>query len=313
MRKIILIVIAVIWAQSAFSQAKKPTVMVVPSDNWCFSRGFKQSYLNQGVTRDMPDYRRALQNDDQLGLVIGRLNSMMSDRGFPLKDLEQSLNIVEQQSARNNMMSSRSGAAVSESPIDLLNRMARADIIMQLTWTVKNEGPKRYVTYNLRGLDAYTGKQVAGAQGVGSPSFSATEDALIEEAVLSNMDNFCAQLVEHFADLQQNGREVAISLHVWDNSEVDFETEFGDTELAEIIDDWFNDNTQEHRYSKSYGTETNLEYDQVRIPIYNEKGKAIDSEGFGNQLRRFLKNTYRIESKGQAEGLGHYHIYIGGK
>lgn len=313
MRRIFFFCVALLLAHSAFCQAKKPTVMVVPSDNWCFERDFKQSYSNNGVTRDMPDYRRALQYDDQLGLVIGKLNSLMSDRGFPLKDLEQSLNIVEQQSARNNMMSSRSGATVMENPIDLLNRTARADIIMQLTWTVKSDGPKRYVTYNLRGLDAYTGKQVAGAQGVGNPSLSATEDALIEEAVLVNMDNFCAQLVDHFADLQQNGREVAISIHVWDDSDVDLETEFEGSELAEIIDDWFNEHTQEHRYSKMYGTETNLEYDQVRIPIYNEKGKALDSEGFGNQLRRFLRSTYKIESKGQAEGLGRYHIYIGGK
>lgn len=313
MKKLLTLCLALLMAQAAFSQAKKPTIMVVPSDNWCFERGFKQTFDNQGTTRDMPDYRRALQNDSQLGMVIGKLNSMMSDRGFPLKDLEQTLNIVEQQSARNNMMTSKSGASVSESPIDLLNRTARADIVMQLTWTVKSEGPKRYVTYNLRGLDAYTGKQVAGAQGVGTPSFSATEDALIEEAVLSNMDAFCAQLLDHFTDLQENGREVAVSIHVWDDSDVDLESEYNDQELAEIIDDWFNDHTQEHRYSKMYGTETNAEYDQVRIPLYNEKGKAIDAEGFAKQLRDYLKKNYQIATKGQAEGLGRYHIYIGGK
>jgi hypothetical protein len=52
--------------------------------------------------------------------------------------------------------SKSSGAALAESPLDILKRTAKADIIMQLTYTVNTQGPKKYITFILQGLDAYT-------------------------------------------------------------------------------------------------------------------------------------------------------------
>ena len=46
----------------------------------------------------------------------------------------------------------------------LLNR-AKADILIELVWKMNVTGPKRSVTYTLRGLDAYTNKQIAAASG----------------------------------------------------------------------------------------------------------------------------------------------------
>ena len=69
--------------------------------------------------------------------------------------------------------SKESGASVAENPIDMLKKVAKADIIMQLTWTINKTGPKKSVTFILQGLDSYTDKQIAGAQGTGAPSMSA--------------------------------------------------------------------------------------------------------------------------------------------
>ena len=60
MRKSIIIIIAVFLNMAAFSQAKKPTIMVVPSDVWCIQNNFSSTYDNQGVQETIPDYNRAL-------------------------------------------------------------------------------------------------------------------------------------------------------------------------------------------------------------------------------------------------------------
>ena len=72
--------------------------MIVPSDNWCIQNGYVQTFNNQGTQRTVPDYRKALQNSSELLQVISQINGMMAERGFPLKDLEGSLNQLEQES-----------------------------------------------------------------------------------------------------------------------------------------------------------------------------------------------------------------------
>ena len=45
---------------SAFGQAKKPTLMVVPSDAWCKEHGYEQVFDNQGSEEKIPDYIQIL-------------------------------------------------------------------------------------------------------------------------------------------------------------------------------------------------------------------------------------------------------------
>lgn len=302
-------------AITLWGQAKKPTIMVVPSDVWCVQNNYTNTYDYQGISQIVPDYTKALQTDANLLLAIAKINTMMADRGFPLKDLQAVTKSIAQQNAEDNMIQSKTyGASLAESPVDRLRRVAKADIIMQLTYTVNQMGPKYSLTYNLQGLDSYTNKQIAGAQGTGKHTFSAELPILLEEAVLSNMDEFCTQLMTYFEDINENGREVAVDIRVFDNgSGLDLESEFNDMELSEIIDDWMSDNTVNHVFNKSDASENFIQYEQVRIPLYKENGNQMDTESFVRGLRTYLRKQYQIESKVMARGLGRCILVIGEK
>jgi len=301
---------------TVFGQAKKPTLMVVPADVWCNTHGYVQEFANMGATEVISDYKTALRSSSELLNVISKINILMTDRGFPLKDLSATLRSIEQNQAMNRAtQSSTSGAVIAESPLDILKRQAQADIILEVDWTVNSTGPKRTATYNLRGLDAYTGKQIAGAQGTGAPSFASDIPTLLEEAVLANMDNFTAQLQAHFDDLFTNGREVTVDILVFENSAgLDLETEFNGYELTEIIDDWMGQNTVNHRFNKSNGSENFILFEQVRIPLLRENGMAMDTESFVRQLSRFLRAApYNISSRVASRGLGRCVLILGEK
>jgi hypothetical protein len=173
MKKLYFAILLVLCTASAFSQAKKPTIMVVPSDVWCNNNGYMMGFDNQGNTVKVPDYRKALQESSDLLLVISKINELMAERGFPLKNLESSLKSLESQSAEDAMLMSKGGGEISETPIDALKAVANADIWIQITWDVNETGPKKSITFNLQGIDAYTDKQIAGASGTGEPSFTA--------------------------------------------------------------------------------------------------------------------------------------------
>jgi hypothetical protein len=311
MKKIFFAFVLVISSTFAFSQAKKPTIMVVPSDVWCNTNGYMLEFDNQGRTIKVPDYRKALQENADLLLVISKINELMSDRGFPLKNLESSLKTLDNQSAEDAMLTSSGGGELTESPIDKLKAVAKADIWMQMTWTENTTGPKKSITFNLQGLDAYTDKQIAGASGTGQPSFTAELPVLLEEAIVSHLDNFNFQLQNHFDDMFANGREVILRIRVWDSWGEDLESDFNGKELNEIIEDWMYENTVKERFSTTNMTENQMLFEQVRIPLYDSRDRAVDARAWARGLQRFLKDNHSIESKLMMRGLGQAQLVIG--
>ena len=300
----------------SYAQAKKPTIMVIPADVWCSENGYMESFNNQGKFTKVPNYEAAVQENMDLLNAITKIGELMAERGFPLKDLATTIRNINQSTAEDEMTTSRtSGATLAESPLDKLLNRAKADILVELTWKINTIGPKNSVTYTLRGLDAYTGKQVAASQGTGAQSFSAEIPVLIEEAALEHIDNFCSQLQSHFDDLVENGREVVVNIRLFDNgSGMTLEDEYGGEMLMDIIDDWMAQNTVNHRYSLTDATENVMRFEQVRIPLYNENGTAMDTRRFVRNLSRYLgKAPFSIDSKILTKGLGRADLVLGEK
>jgi len=315
MKKIILILCSLLLIVNVgFSQAKKPTIMILPSDVWCNTNGYMMEFDNQGTKVKIPDYKKAFQENADLLNVISKINGLMADRGFPLKNAESALKSLESESAENAMLTSKSGGSVAESPIDKLKKTAKADIIMQLTWTVNTTGPKKSITFNLQGLDAYTDKQVATAVGTGAPSFSAELAVLLEEAVLAYLDGFNSSLQKHFEDMFENGREIIIRVKKFDSWDGDLEKDFGGKELGDVIEGWMTANTVKGRFSTTDATENMMLFEQVRIPLYDASGKATDARGFCKELQKFLQAPpYSITNKLMMKGLGQATIVLGDK
>lgn len=314
--KHIVFAIALLVPVLSFAQAKKPTIMVIPADVWCSENGYMESFNNQGKFTKVPNYEAAVQENMDLVNAITKIGELMAERGFPLKDLATTIRNINQSTAEDEMTTSRtSGATLAESPLDKLLNRAKADILVELTWKINTIGPKNSVTYTLRGLDAYTGKQVAASQGTGAQSFSAEIPVLIEEAALEHIDNFCSQLQAHFDDLVENGREVVVNIRLFDNgSGMTLEDEYGGEMLMDIIDDWMAQNTVNHRYSLTDATENVMRFEQVRIPLYNENGTAMDTRRFVRNLSRYLaKAPFSIDSKILTKGLGRADLVLGEK
>ena len=297
-----------------FSQAKKPSIMIVPMDNWMQENGFMTKINSMGEDISYPDYRKATLENSDLINVISKVGELMSERGFPTKDLEASLKSIEAQQAEDAMLSSKSGADISESPIDRLKKVAKADIWMQVNWKVITKGPKNKVDFTIRGIDAYTNNQIATSSGTGEFAMGVEPVELLREAILANLDLFNGQLLSHFDDMFENGRVISFRIKVWDDWDYDLETEeFGNEELGILIEDWMGDNTVNNKFSTVDATESMMFFDQVRIPLFNEKGRAIDARRWGNGLRKYLRTEFEIEAKLMSQGLGQVQLILGSK
>ena len=84
--------------------------------------------------------------------------------------------------------------------------------------------------------------------------------------------------------------------------------------MGEIIEDWVYDNTVEGRYNTTNYTENVIRFDQVRIPLYDDRGRPNDTRRWIRDLRTLLGNSpFNQECKIYTRGLGEVWLIVGEK
>lgn len=312
--RFLILLILIISISDIYGQAKKPTIMILPSDNWCVQRYFVMEFDNQGSITKVPNYKQVFQEDTEIGQVISKIGSLLIDRGYPIKDAEKEIQSLEQQSAEDNMTTSTSsGSSISESPLDKLRKRAKADIIIQIWWSVNKAQDGKIVNFTLEAFDSYTNKRISASTGSSPSSNSDILPILLQKAILTHIDPFMDQLLQHFGNMNENGREISVKIKKWQNWQDNLETEYNGKELSDYIDDWLKKNTVKGQFNISDQSENYMNLEQVRIPLYDSQNKAIDARSFMRELQKYLKNELKIESKLLVKGLGDAQLILGEK
>ena len=120
MKKLFIVFTFFISAVLALAQqAKKPTIMILPSDNWCNQRYFMTNFSDQGNMVKVPNYQQAFLEDTELGQVISKVGQVLTEQGYSLKDAEQEIKSMSIKTAEDNVTTSKkSGASLVESPTE---------------------------------------------------------------------------------------------------------------------------------------------------------------------------------------------------
>ena len=309
-----------VFCASAWSQAKKPTIMVVPADAFCERYGYVQQVTAMGVTTDAPDYSRAMKENADIRTLVAAMADFMAKNDFPIQSLEQELKRIQNESAEMAMMTGKSGSEIMESPVERLRRTAKADIILDLDYEVHRVGPQKQVSFNLQAIDAYSSKIISGNTGI-STAANVPLTALLEECVLSFKDNFLAGLQHHFDDLFANGREITVTFLRYDSCPFDFDEDIEidgeEVEFAEWIEEWFQENSVSGRFTRASSSANQMRFNQVRIPLYapNRKGVdvAIDAEDYVKPLVKLIRKQLNVPVGATPRGLGDVWITVGDK
>lgn len=293
-------------------QAKKPTIMVVPDKAWCVRNGYTDNHGN-------PDYSRAIVDENMSGLITA-MGDIMAGQGYPLKLLSACLNELNNEKGLDMVLMSKNDGEIVETDLDKLTRVAKADILVNLSYKVDRYGPRNLIEFNVVGVDAATSKQISGNIGHSSASSAHIPD-LLNEAVLGFMDNFCAKLNRHFDDIAQNGREGNIIFKIANDCPYTFESEVylnGESgELSEAIEFWLNENTVNGAFNESGRARNRLAFEEVRFPMFGEgkfggKPRAIDAQGFMRPIESFL-SQFNISCSFHPVGIGKVYIVLGSK
>lgn len=307
MKKFLIFVSVVLVVSKAFAQVVQPSLMVVPSNNWMHNNKFEKIETKaNGKEVAVYDYAKAYRESNELGQATHKIGEMMKERGFELKDMQAELNSQSLEDA----LDGASDYDMEESAYDKIMASAGPDIAMHINWWLEATGPKKIIYFDLTAFDAYTNKQIASASGHSDPQMGVPEMVMLETAVLKYIDAFNNQLMDHFMEMMDKGREISVRFNVMSGWEDGLETEVDGTELTEYIEKWMAQNCVSGRCHQKSASEKSMYYDSARIPLYNEDGTAYQAKSWLNQLRKELKKK-GIPSKIQMRGLGQAQLIFG--
>lgn len=301
----------------ALGNAKKPKLMVVPADIWCNKNGFVEKIDNDGKITIAPDYETALSNNTEVRQVITAMNDFLTNVGYAPEILEQHIKKLHNDQAINQVTKSIDGSKVSLSMADRLKESSQADIVLDLDFEIKRDGPKNFVEFTVTALDSYTSKPISSNIGRGTPTSSAADLVnQLQEAVLSFKDKMIGELQEYFNNMVKNGREIIVSMYKWQGSDVSFQTEYDGEELNVLIEDIMAEETVNGSYNLESSSPKMMKFSQVRMPLFyerNGKERAMDAKTFGQRIAKKIRNITNVDCGVDNRGLGEVVIYLGGK
>ena len=89
---------------------------------------------------------------------------------------------------------------------------------------------------------------------------------------------------------------------------------YGGEELTDCVQSWLQKNCVNGAFNLIDGTKSFAQFEQVRIPLLDEKGQAMDARAFATRLRKHLQQPpYNITSKVIIRGLGEAVLILGEK
>ena len=59
----------------------------MPSVSWCHNNGYMQKIELKGQETEVPDYKRALLEDEKLNFMLSKMSDVFVDLKYPLQDL----------------------------------------------------------------------------------------------------------------------------------------------------------------------------------------------------------------------------------
>ncbi len=286
----------------------KPTLMVIPSDQFLKRGGYLQTKQYNGKTVYIRDYTSFVLNNTTNKNVVRAIQNFFISQGYPLTDLEQSiksLNVQENMDDADGIMKDAK---------TLLVETVRPDIILEFDYDLKNEKTSRTTTkemidYSMAALDAFSNKSVA--------SFVKTDidgdfNAYLEKQLSSDIPNFVGQIKDYFKDIIVNGRDITFRVMVKGTAAINLSDDYndmGDT-YSDWIREWVKVNAKNGSAALNRNTNKEMFYTSVRITNNAADGTQFNAYDFANAFRKEFTKTFQLKSVNTTQGLGDASVTI---
>lgn len=300
---------------------KMPKIMVIPSDKFCENNGYGSYVEEMGRQKFVPDYRMALLKSHELEVALSSIGQYFQIAGFDLNNLGMELKKLEESQMESNYISGREGGEVQISINDKLLQQVKADIILDLNIGILGGAMSGYYgEITLNALDPFSGKQFAQIteSTLGREIDVNDVNTIVKIAVQSKIDDFQNQLISHFYENLDKGREIRLTIQLFDSCPFKLDDYFDyeplgieDEEFLFIVKTWIRKNSKNGVFNMESASSNKAVFTlMMPVSISDSEGieEAIDANDFIKPLGKIIRRdpfncTNGVLVKGQGEIL----------
>lgn len=252
-----------LYAQN--SVTVQPKIMVVP-------------YVTEGV-----DIRQTIESDPNVRVVMSKIREAFDKRGFTTVDFEAKL---KAQSANNALSQSAQGDLKT-----MVIQGSGADIFVEAEYVPTFSSSGNSVKIIMKAVDVSTGAALASKDTYFGPKYTEDMGLLAGIAMERVADEFLSVIQMKFNDIVANGRSINIDFKVGHTSSVTMNTEVGSESLplSDVLELWMGDHAYQNNYHIQGTTDLEMIFDDVRIPLKDERGNNYNINKFGLEILKFTR------------------------
>ena len=261
----ILLTVNALAQSSAQSERNlQPSVMVIP------------------FAKEGQDMRRVLEHDLNLRVAVTKVKEGFDSRGFSTIDFRGKVRQLSNEKA----MEIGNQSSIKQEIIEL----SGADIYVETESQVIRTDLGNSVTVIVTAYDAFSGQSLANKVASSPKFYTENFEKLTEKAVDALIEDFLSTMQLKFDEMNENGRVLVVNIGFSENSAWDMDSDFGNTGdlLSDALENWMEANAYKGYYHLQGVTATKMIFDEVRVPLRDEKGRHFRPSKFAAQLRKYL-------------------------
>ncbi len=268
MKKVILSLITLmfgIMVQALTSVTVQPKIMVVP-------------YVTEGV-----DIRQTIENDPNIRVVMSKIREAFDKRGFTTVDFEAKL---KAQSANNALSQGSQGDLKT-----MIIQGSGADIFVEAEYVPTFSSSGNSVKIIMKAVDVSTGAALASKDTYFGCKYTEDMGLLAGIAMEKVADEFLSTIQMKFNDIVANGRSINIDFKIGATSSITMNTDVGSDALplSDVLEMWMGEHAYQNNYHIQGTTDLEMIFDDVRIPLKDERGNNYNINKFGLEVLKFTR------------------------
>jgi hypothetical protein len=233
--------------------------------------------------KDGEDIRTILEEDVNRRVAITKIKEAFDSRDYNTVDFTAKLKAAKD----NKIINSNNQTDIKTQILE----MSGADIYVQAEVIAQQGQSGSSVRLILTGFEISTGNSLSNKVGESGKFYTDDIGKLASKAVESIAEDFLNVMQTKFTDIVNNGRSIIVEISFAQDSQYNMSSELGTQmlPLSDQLEEWMSESAYKNNYHIQGVTDLKMIFDDVRIPLKDEKGRNYNSSKFSSQLYQYLR------------------------
>lgn len=252
-----------------FGQNNIPTILILPSYEWCIKNGYTSENLKNTEIAESIDYAQIFKENIELIEIIKSLEYNFKERGFVVLNPEiKKLN--------KNELNDK-----------IRNQKKSVDYMTFINYIIVNDS----IELNLRTYERYWNKSIANSMVQFPQDRKYKMESKYSDPIANATDELNSKIFDYFESIMNNGKDIKIVIKRKNDRSRNFSNQINDQRIIELLNEYVKKNSLNYEILESNELEIHF---RITIPHFRLKGgkeKLNSPESFAEGMKKYFNKA----------------------